>query len=175
MNYVYFSLGTNLGDRKKNIEEAIIRLKKFVRECRVSRIYATEPLYHIRQPEFLNAVVSGYVELPPLKLLTRTRGIENELGRKRDAKLRFGPRTIDLDILLYGDRVIRGKDMEVPHPRMHERKFVILPLIELDPFLRDPVGGELYWKYLLKISGQGVYFHSFSRYTLSRCQMFNST
>jgi 2-amino-4-hydroxy-6-hydroxymethyldihydropteridine diphosphokinase len=165
MDNVFFSLGSNLGDRKKNIEKAILSLQRILKEGKISRIYETEPLYYARQPKFLNVVVCGNLSFKPQKLLSYIHRLENRLGRRREGQSRFGPRMIDIDILLYGDEVVNQKNLKIPHPRMHERKFVILPLIELAPFLRDPASGELYWKYLLKISGQGVYFHSFSRYT----------
>ena len=100
-----------------------------------------------------------------LKILKGVKELEISLGRKRNRDRRFGPRIVDIDILLYGREVIKKSNLTIPHPKMHERKFVLIPLLELDPYLRDPANGQLYWKYLLKIKAQGVYFHSFSRYT----------
>ncbi|MBN1799024.1 MAG: 2-amino-4-hydroxy-6-hydroxymethyldihydropteridine diphosphokinase [Spirochaetales bacterium] len=162
---VFLSLGSNLGDRAENIETAIENLKQIGKDLRVSRIYESEPLYYTRQPRFLNAVVCGHFSLSAYKLLTYILKLENKLGRKRNTSQRYGPRFADIDILLYGNTLITQRKLIIPHPRMYERKFVILPLIEIAPTLRDPASGQLFWKYLLKIRDQGVYFHSFSRYT----------
>jgi 2-amino-4-hydroxy-6-hydroxymethyldihydropteridine diphosphokinase len=162
---IFLSLGSNLGDRVENIEKIIINLKRICKDLRVSRIYESEPLYYTRQPRFLNAVVCGHFCLSVYKLLAYILNLESKLGRKRNTSQHYGPRLADIDILLCGNRLITQRNLVVPHPRMYERKFVILPLIELAPTLKDPASGQLFWKYLLKIRDQGVYFHSFSRYT----------
>lgn len=138
MKTVYLSLGSNLGDREGNLRDAVERLGAAgVRVLRVSPVWETEPLEARDQPWFLNLVVEAETELLPKMLLARAAKIEAELGRKR---LRpKGPRTIDIDILLYGNAVIDSPELIVPHPRMNERRFVLEPLAELAPDLRHPV------------------------------------
>lgn len=138
MKLAYLSLGSNVGDRQRFIEEAIRRLgSPDLKVLRVSSIYETEPRDVRNQPWFLNLVVEAETSLLPRLLLARVRRIERELGRKRAVSK--GPRTIDVDILLYGHFVIGSTDLTVPHPRMAERRFVLEPLCELAPELRHPV------------------------------------
>ena len=138
MKLAYLSLGSNVGDRQRFIEEAIRRLgSPDLKILRESSIYETEPRDVRNQPWFLNLVVEAETSLLPRLLLARVRRIERELGRKR--VVAKGPRTIDIDILLYGNFVIGSTDLTVPHPRMAERRFVLEPLCELAPELRHPV------------------------------------
>jgi len=130
---VYLSLGSNVGDREANLRAAIQRLDPL----RVSPIYETEPVDYQDQAWFLNVVVEAETALFPRQLLARTQRIERELGRVRTVPK--GPRTIDIDILLYGDVVMRTTELEIPHPRMTERRFVLQPLVDLTPDLRHPV------------------------------------
>ncbi|MFC1624579.1 2-amino-4-hydroxy-6-hydroxymethyldihydropteridine diphosphokinase [Candidatus Omnitrophota bacterium] len=124
----YIGIGSNLGDREKNIQDAIKMLldtdKLEVRK--LSRIYETQPVGGPPQPKYLNGVVEVETDLEPKELLFATQRIENGLGRKRSVK--YGPRTIDLDILTYGDKIIDEPDLKIPHPRMAERDFVQKPL-----------------------------------------------
>lgn len=138
MKTVYLSLGSNLGDREANLRDAVARLEaEGVRVRRVSSMWETEPLEVRDQPWFLNLVVEAETELLPKMLLARVAKIEGELGRKR---LRpKGPRTIDIDILLYGGAIVDTAELTVPHPRMSERRFVLGPLAELAPELRHPI------------------------------------
>ncbi len=134
---IYLSLGSNLGDRQGNIERAIEALAAtgvWVR--RQSSLYATEPVDVRTQSWFLNAVLEAETELMPRQLLRALQEIEWQLGRRRMG--RSGPRAIDLDILLYGSSVVRSADLEVPHPRMAERRFVLVPLNEIAPGLHHP-------------------------------------
>jgi 2-amino-4-hydroxy-6-hydroxymethyldihydropteridine diphosphokinase len=134
----YVGLGANLGDR-----EASIRLAAgLLGASRLSSIRETEPWGYIDQPMFLNAVAEVETDLGPSQLLERLLEIERELGRTRDGP-RYGPRTIDLDLLLYGDDVLDEPGLTVPHPRLHERLFVLEPLFELDPGLVVPGRGAL--------------------------------
>jgi 2-amino-4-hydroxy-6-hydroxymethyldihydropteridine diphosphokinase len=135
---VYLSLGSNLGDREQMLRQALERLAAAgLRILRVSSIRETEPVDVLDQPRFLNLVAEAETDLFPRQLLARTQRVELELGRKR---LRpKGPRTIDIDILLYGDAVIDSPELTVPHPRMAQRRFVLEPLAELAPDLRHPV------------------------------------
>jgi 2-amino-4-hydroxy-6-hydroxymethyldihydropteridine diphosphokinase len=134
----YLSLGSNIGDREANLHAAIERLSApDLRILRTSPVYETEPVDYTNQRWFLNLVVEAETELFPLQLLTRLGKIERELGRTRTAAK--GPRIIDIDILLYGRAAIRSAALEIPHPRMAERRFVLAPLADLAPELRHPV------------------------------------
>jgi 2-amino-4-hydroxy-6-hydroxymethyldihydropteridine diphosphokinase len=134
---VYLSLGSNIGDREANLSAAVERLSApGLRVLRVSPVYETEPVDYTGQRWFLNLVVEAETGLFPMQLLARTAGIERALGRVRGVPK--GPRTIDIDILLYGMAVVRSEVLEIPHPRMAERRFVLAPLADLAPDLRHP-------------------------------------
>jgi 2-amino-4-hydroxy-6-hydroxymethyldihydropteridine diphosphokinase len=137
MKTVYLSLGSNVGDRSANLRAALERLSPLLSEMRVSPVYETEPVDYAAQGWFLNLVVEGKTDIFPKLLLARTARIERELGRVRTVPK--GPRTIDIDILLYGSSVVSAPDLEIPHPRMAERRFVLAPLADLVPELRHPV------------------------------------
>jgi 2-amino-4-hydroxy-6-hydroxymethyldihydropteridine diphosphokinase len=132
----YVGLGANLGDREASIRAAAEALDA----RRLSTIRETEPWGYADQPRFLNAVAELETELPPRPLLDRLLAVERELGRTRDGP-RWGPRTIDLDLLLYGDERLDEPGLTVPHPRLHERLFVLEPLADLDPGLEVPGRG----------------------------------
>lgn len=128
---VYLSLGSNLGDSGQNLLDAVRELAiRGLEILDVSGIYLTEPIGLKEQPDFLNMIVIGKTDLEPLSLLKQAAEVENMLGRVR--KLHWGPRTIDIDILYFGDRVINTPELTVPHPRIGERAFVLLPLKEVD-------------------------------------------
>ncbi|MBC8167733.1 MAG: 2-amino-4-hydroxy-6-hydroxymethyldihydropteridine diphosphokinase [Bryobacteraceae bacterium] len=138
---VYLSLGSNLGNREEMLRTAIEALHS--EDCRIERVspvYETEPMYLTAQGEFLNLVVEAHSTLFPVRLLTRIARIERETGRRRS--VRNGPRLIDIDIVLFGKFVVNTKDLQIPHPRMAERRFVLEPLVELAPELRHPVTGK---------------------------------
>ncbi|HLK65689.1 MAG TPA: 2-amino-4-hydroxy-6-hydroxymethyldihydropteridine diphosphokinase [Bryobacteraceae bacterium] len=138
MKTIYLSLGSNVGDRESHLRLAIERLAApGLVVLRTSAIYETEPVEYTAQRWFLNLVVEGETSLFPKQLLTRTARIERELGRVRTVAK--GPRTIDIDILLYGKAVVETENLQIPHPRMGERRFVLAPLAELAPELRHPV------------------------------------
>jgi 2-amino-4-hydroxy-6-hydroxymethyldihydropteridine diphosphokinase len=135
---VYLSLGSNIGDRQSNLQKAIERLADGrLRILRTSPIYETEPVDYTDQRWFLNQVAEAETELFPMQLLSRAGKIERQLGRARTFPK--GPRTIDIDILLYGNRIIHSDTLEIPHPRMAQRRFVLTPLADLAPDLRHPV------------------------------------
>ena len=134
---VYLSLGSNVGDRAANLNAAIERLGTLGEVMAVSSFYETEPVEFAAQPWFLNCAVKLNTEKMPKQLLNAVLDIEKEMGRKRLKKK--GPRTIDIDILLFGNSVIDTKGLTVPHPAMHERRFVLEPLAEIAPEVRHPV------------------------------------
>jgi 2-amino-4-hydroxy-6-hydroxymethyldihydropteridine diphosphokinase len=135
---IYLSLGSNIGDRAANLHAAIERLAApRLSILRVSPIYETEPVDYTDQRWFLNLVVEAETTLFPMQLLARTGKIERDLGRVRTVPK--GPRTIDIDILLYGNAVVHSAMLEIPHPRMAQRRFVLAPLADLAPDLRHPV------------------------------------
>jgi 2-amino-4-hydroxy-6-hydroxymethyldihydropteridine diphosphokinase len=134
---IYLSLGSNIGDRRRNLESAIEQLAPRVRILRVSPVYETEPVDYTAQRWFLNLVVEAETELFPLQLLSRIHQIERALGRVRSVPK--GPRTIDIDILFHGGAVMRTPTLEIPHPRIARRRFVLAPLADLAPTLRHPV------------------------------------
>lgn len=134
---LYLALGTNLGDREANLQAARDALAARVRLIRESSIYETPPWGYIDQPEFLNQVVEVDSVLKPLPLLHFLKEIEAEMGR--EATFRNGPRLIDLDILFYGQAIIDGQVLKVPHPRLQERAFVLVPLDQIAPDFVHPV------------------------------------
>jgi 2-amino-4-hydroxy-6-hydroxymethyldihydropteridine diphosphokinase len=137
---IYLSLGSNLGDRAANLDRAIAALPEAgVRMLRRSSLYETEPVDFLAQPWFLNCVVEAETSLMPRQLLHALQGIERAFGSSK--LVARGPRIIDLDILFYGASVICTEEMEIPHPRMDQRRFVLVPLAELAPGLRHPVIG----------------------------------
>jgi 2-amino-4-hydroxy-6-hydroxymethyldihydropteridine diphosphokinase len=136
----YVGVGANLGDRERTIREAIRLLGAEV--VAVSELRETEPWGYADQPAFLNGAVALETERTPRGLLDRLLEVERELGRVRDGP-RYGPRAIDLDLLLYGDAVVDEPGLELPHPRLHERAFALEPLLDLDPELSVPGRGRV--------------------------------
>jgi 2-amino-4-hydroxy-6-hydroxymethyldihydropteridine diphosphokinase len=134
---VYLSLGSNIGDRAGNLNAAIDRLRAFGEVAAVSSFYETEPVEFIAQAWFLNCAVALDTEKTPQQLLAGILDIEQQLGRQREQKK--GPRSIDLDILLFGNSIIDDPGLTIPHPAMHERCFVLEPLAEIAPDTLHPV------------------------------------
>jgi 2-amino-4-hydroxy-6-hydroxymethyldihydropteridine diphosphokinase len=166
---VFLSLGTNLGDRISNLRRGVEGLRGQLLGIRVSSIYETEPMYVSEQPRFLNIAVAGTTSLTAGQLLHRCQEIERQMGRDRSRRQPKGPRVIDLDILLFGGEIIQTPELEIPHPLMNERRFVLVPLLELEPELRDPKTGNRYAESLAKLDRereeQGVYIFSPWAYT----------
>jgi 2-amino-4-hydroxy-6-hydroxymethyldihydropteridine diphosphokinase len=133
---VYLGLGTNLGDRAANLRAALAALPPDFDVQAVSRCYETEPAYVLDQPRFLNLAARAATGLEPLAALRRLKALEAELGRARGR--RFGPRLIDLDLLVYDNVMLDTPELTLPHPRLHERAFVLVPLADLDPALAPP-------------------------------------
>jgi 2-amino-4-hydroxy-6-hydroxymethyldihydropteridine diphosphokinase len=131
MSTAYVALGTNLGDRAETLRIAVEKLGRVGTVEAVSSVYETDPVGYADQPAFLNAVARIQTALSPRSLLDALSQIETELGRTRS--FRNAPRTLDLDLLLYDDLVLKEPDLEVPHPRLHERGFVLVPLADVGP------------------------------------------
>ena len=137
---VYLGLGSNLGERQANLARALKLLSESVHIEQASSLYETEPVGHTEQPLFLNAICRVQTELGPLQLLSLIKGIEASLGRVPGFP--NAPRSIDIDIILYGDLVMGTPELTIPHPRFTERAFVLIPLLEIAPDLRHPVSGD---------------------------------
>lgn len=144
LRIAYVSLGANLGDRERSLRRALELLgaREGVRVVRVSSFRDTEPWGPVEQPTFVNAAAELETSLAPRELLDTLLAVEQDLGRVREGP-RYGPRTIDLDLLLYGDAVVAEPGLELPHPRLHERRFALEPLAELDPSLVVPGRGQV--------------------------------
>jgi 2-amino-4-hydroxy-6-hydroxymethyldihydropteridine diphosphokinase len=148
----FIGLGSNLGEREAMIRLALDDLARLPSTTltRVSSLYDTEPVGEVDQPNFLNAVAQIDTELTARQLLWNLQLIEKRLGRVRTQ--RWGPRTIDLDLLLYGFQVVDEPDLKVPHPEMTRRSFVLVPLVELDPLLEHPETGETLLSHLQRLN-----------------------
>jgi GTP cyclohydrolase IV len=151
---VYLALGANIGDRQGNIDAALQRLNAAVHIEMVSSVYETEPVGYLDQPRFFNLVCRGTSALPPDELLSFVKQIESDLGRQ--PAIRNGPRAIDIDILLYDDLHIERDELVIPHPRMHERAFVLVPLAEIAPDVVEPVSGKPIRELARTIAQQGI-------------------
>jgi 2-amino-4-hydroxy-6-hydroxymethyldihydropteridine diphosphokinase len=152
---VYLGLGSNIGNSQQMLQAAIDRLDSSdLRVRRVSSVYKTEPQERRNQHWFLNAAVEAETDLFPRQLLARIAKIEQQLGRRR--MLANGPRTIDIDILFYGSFIVQTPELTIPHPRLGERRFVLAPMAELAPDLRDPVTHRTMRDLLAATAGQAV-------------------
>ncbi len=138
-NKVFIALGTNLGNREENLNTAISEIAKFATIKAKSSIYETDPVGYRHQGKFLNMAIEIHTTLEPKELLTNLQQIENKMGRVR--KIKNGPRIIDLDILLYEDQIIKSEGLDIPHPLMTERKFVLEPLNEIASDVIYPLTG----------------------------------
>ncbi len=145
MTRAYVALGSNLGDREGTLRAALEALaaEPGIDVVAVSKFYDTEPVGYVDQPRFLNGAAALETELPARELLERLLAVELRFGRSREDVPSQGPRTLDLDLLLYGDAEIDEPGLRVPHPRLHERRFVLEPLADLDPALEVPGNGQV--------------------------------
>jgi 2-amino-4-hydroxy-6-hydroxymethyldihydropteridine diphosphokinase len=152
----FLALGSNLGDRRHNLESTIERLEAAgVRVPARSSIYETAPQQFLDQPWFLNQVLEAETSLFPIQLLRLTQRVEREMGRDRGpAAIPKGPRLIDIDILLYGQAAVDTPQLVIPHPAMLERRFVLEPLVEIAPGLRHPVTGKSFASLLPSVKSQ---------------------
>jgi 2-amino-4-hydroxy-6-hydroxymethyldihydropteridine diphosphokinase len=155
LKLVYLGLGSNMGDREELLRTALDQLNApDLRLLRVSSFYETEPIGFREQAWFLNLVAEFETELLPAQLLHRMQKVERDMGRTRT--IANGPRTIDIDILLYGDSAMKTDELEIPHPRYRDRRFTLAPLAELNPNLRDPVTRQTMAEMLAALTGQNV-------------------
>ena len=150
----YIAIGSNLGDRRTYLEAGLREVVALpgTRLMAVSRAYETLPVGPVAQPDFLNAVFAIETSLAPEPLLAALLATEKKHQRQR--RIHWGPRTLDLDLLLYGKRVIESADLTLPHPHMHERSFVLVPLCEIAPRLSHPVTGRPFATYLAALNGR---------------------
>ena len=133
----YLSLGSNQGDRRQNLEAALQHLRELGELAAVSSFYETEPIGVTRQEWFLNCAAALETEYMPRQMLARVLAIEKAMGRRRTKAK--GPRNIDIDIVLFGNAVVKAANLDIPHPAMHQRRFVLAPLAEIAPAARHPV------------------------------------
>jgi len=137
MNTIYLALGSNVGNKKLNIKNAVDALKMHITNIKVAELYETKPMYFEEQDRFVNTVIKGETDLKPEELLKFVKTIEKELGRQK--RFRNGPREIDIDILFYDQLKLENSVLILPHPRIKEREFVLKPFIDLDPEFIHPV------------------------------------
>jgi 2-amino-4-hydroxy-6-hydroxymethyldihydropteridine diphosphokinase len=155
LNIVYLGLGSNVGDSQALLKSALAELDRpDLKLLRVSSLYETEPIGMREQRWFLNLVAEFETELSPQQLLQRMQKIETSMGRRRT--MENGPRTIDIDILLYGSVAMKTEELEIPHPRYRDRRFTLAPLAELNPGMRDPVTRQTIAEMLAALTGQTV-------------------
>ena len=150
----YIAIGSNLGDRHAYLEAGLKEVAALpgTRLTAVSRAYETPPLGPVAQPDFLNAIFAVETSLAPEPLLAALLAAEKKHQRQR--RIHWGPRTLDLDLLLYGERVVESATLTLPHPHMHERSFVLVPLCEIAPRLSHPVTGRPFADYLATLNGR---------------------
>jgi 2-amino-4-hydroxy-6-hydroxymethyldihydropteridine diphosphokinase len=137
MHTVFLALGSNIENRKQHIEKAIVLLREKIHDITVAPLYETKPRYFENQNNFLNTVLSGITELEPQELLQFTKTVQKKVGRVE--RFRYGPREIDIDILFYGNVVYKDEELEIPHPRLQDRDFVLQPFSDINPDFSHPV------------------------------------
>jgi len=154
IHHIYLALGSNIGNRQYNLSKALQRLGEIADIHKISSVYETEPVGYLDQPRFLNMVCYGQTTSSPDGLLRSTKAIEEALGR--EPSFRNAPRPIDIDILLYDNLRLETEQLTIPHPRMSERAFVLVPLVEIAPTVIEPVSGKTAQELLLEVSQAGI-------------------
>ena len=149
MHTIFLALGSNVGDKHHHIKQAVSKLGKHVDKIQIAKLYETKPMYHEDQDMFINTVIKGQTILSPKELLAFVKLAEEELGRQE--RFRNGPREIDIDILFYNELVYESVDLIIPHPRIQEREFVLLPFTDLQPEFVHPVLGKTIKELLKKL------------------------
>ena len=137
MRDIYLGLGSNIGDKKSHLERALEHITKFMTVLRVASLYETAPVGNFNQDWFLNTVIEVDTEQDSCELMDLLLSLESDMGRRREAS--GDPRTIDIDILFFSSKIVRKEDLQIPHPRLQERRFVLAPLMELCPQFVHPV------------------------------------
>lgn len=164
-NPVILGLGSNRGDSKSILRQAVADLGTLLEELRCSPIYISNPRYVLDQPNFFNCAVTGNFSGTPMQLLASIQAIEAQYGRDRSKERSKGERTLDIDILIMGSLVVSEPPvLVIPHPLLHERKFALLPLLNLEPEAQDPRTGDYYWKIYENLESQGIYYADFDDY-----------
>ncbi|MBI4331243.1 MAG: 2-amino-4-hydroxy-6-hydroxymethyldihydropteridine diphosphokinase [Chloroflexi bacterium] len=169
MPLIYLGLGSNLGDRELNLSKAVELLSRFATVSRISSLYETEPAGYRDQPDFLNAACRIASGLGPKQLLVLLKGIETFMGRKPG--FRNAPRTVDIDILIYDDLVLNTAGLQIPHPRLTERAFVLEPLAEIAPGLVHPLARKTITRLLEDVGGRAT-VHLWKRREKTECLPF---
>jgi 2-amino-4-hydroxy-6-hydroxymethyldihydropteridine diphosphokinase len=164
MEKVWLGLGSNRGESSAILRAAADDLGTFLSECRYSGLWRSRARYYEDQEDFLNMALSGMTDLSPRELLDKIHEVEARFGRDRSREIPKGPRTLDVDILLYGNKIITEPDLIIPHPGLAERKFALLPLLELDYDLRHPALGIAIQHLAAALPPQGIYPVNDSRY-----------
>ena len=137
MEIIFLALGSNIDNRKQHVEKAITLLHEKVYDITVAPLYETKPRYFENQQNFLNTVLRGFTDLEPRKLLQFTKTVQQEVGRVE--RFRNGPREIDIDVLFYDNKVYKDEELEIPHPRLQERDFVLQPFADINPDFSHPI------------------------------------
>lgn len=137
---VYLALGSNIGDSVLHISNAIDLLREALQDIKQAPLYVSKAVGYTSQPDFINTAISGQTELSPQKLLTFIHEVEQQIGRVK--RFRWGPREIDIDIVFYGEQVLKTTSLVIPHPRFSERDFVLQPIVDLDSQLIDPLSHQ---------------------------------
>lgn len=163
---VVLGLGSNQGDSRRILTDSLGVLEEFLGEIRIASFFETAPLHITDQNRFLNTALGGYYPGAPRELLDLIHRIEAQFGRDREKERRWGERPLDIDILLFGGFVLSDPpDLEIPHPRLTERRFALIPLLELFPEATDPRTGRPYRDFLEELPPQGIYYAGPGEYT----------
>ena len=155
MHTVFLALGSNVGNKKENIKRAVSALEKKVKKIQIAKLYETKPMYFENQDMFINTVIKGQTQLSPTELLAFVKLLESDLGRQK--RFTNGPREIDIDILFYDNLIYQTTKLQIPHPRMAERNFVLQPLVDLNPNIIHPSLHKTAQKLLDELKGGALH------------------